>query len=505
MSGIHATMAEQKRALEAERQKAEKLSRDFAATRAELEQLKSRPTLTTDSGQVLADAKRAADTKAGAQAEATLERQKAEKAVADLVAAHTEIEQLKGRLASEEAQRAAEVRRATQQEEALAAERQKAEKSLADAVSARAEIEQLKARIAAASEEPKRVAETMTARQAEALRAERQKAERSAAEVALALAEIEQLKGQLTAAKLAYADAVEVKRTAEAVTTHQAETLRAERQRAERFAAEGASAVAEIEQLKGQLTAAKLAYVDTGEAKRVAEAATARQAEALRAERQRAAKAEADVASVRAEVEQLKRRLAEAGRSEAGIVEAKRAAEAAAARQVTALTAERQTSERLSTEIASVRAETEQLKGQLATVRLAYANALEGKRAAEAATSRQLEAEAQNRSQTSAEAVAHSASVSENGRSPEEAAVLTRAGALIRQGDVKGARLLLEHILEGASAEVAFVLAETYDPNMLSAWRTLGIRGDAKKAQELYLRAHNGGIAKARGQAAALK
>ena len=195
-----------------------KLSRDFAATRAELEQLKSRPTLTTDSGQVLADAKRAADTEAGAQAEATLERQKAEKAVADLVAAHTEIEQLKGRLASEEAQRAAEARRATQQEEALAAERQKAEKSLADAVSARAEIEQLKARIAAASEEPKRVAETMTARQAEALRAERQKAERSAAEVALALAEIEQLKGQLTAAKLAHADAVEVKRTAEAVT-----------------------------------------------------------------------------------------------------------------------------------------------------------------------------------------------------------------------------------------------------------------------------------------------
>ena len=89
----------------------------------------------------------------------------------------------------------------------------------------------------------------------------------------MALAEIEQLKGELVAAKLAYAEAMEVKRTAEAVTAHRAETLRAERQRAERSAAEGASAVSEIEQLKGQLTAAKLAYVDTGEAKQVAEAA----------------------------------------------------------------------------------------------------------------------------------------------------------------------------------------------------------------------------------------
>ena len=140
VSGIHATVAEQKRALDAEQQKAEKLCPGFRGNPGGArEKVSAYP----DNGLGTGSRGRKAGRRHRSRSprRSHVGRQRAEKAVVDPVAVHTEIEQLKGWLASEEAQRAAEARRATQQEEALAAERQKAEKSLADVVSARAEIE----------------------------------------------------------------------------------------------------------------------------------------------------------------------------------------------------------------------------------------------------------------------------------------------------------------------------------------------------------------------------
>jgi hypothetical protein len=73
----------------------------------------------------------------------------------------------------------------------------------------------------------------------------------------------------------------------------------------------------------------------------------------------------------------------------------------------------------------------------------------------------------------------------------------SRAEELFRQGDVSGARLLLERALEGGHARAAFLLAETFDPNVLSKLGVLGIRGDAAKAREFYARARALGMAQA--------
>jgi len=57
---------------------------------------------------------------------------------------------------------------------------------------------------------------------------------------------------------------------------------------------------------------------------------------------------------------------------------------------------------------------------------------------------------------------------------------------------------------ETGSAQAIFMLAETYDPLVLSKWRTYGTRGDATKARELYAKAYDGGIKAAKDRSDAL-
>ncbi|MBQ0821349.1 hypothetical protein KBI52_14180 [Microvirga sp. HBU67558] len=87
---------------------------------------------------------------------------------------------------------------------------------------------------------------------------------------------------------------------------------------------------------------------------------------------------------------------------------------------------------------------------------------------------------------------------------PDERLIL-RAEELFHKGDVSGARLLLERALDGANPRAAFVLAETFDPNVLTRLGVLGIRGDAAKARELYARARAMGVAQAGERLEALK
>jgi hypothetical protein len=83
--------------------------------------------------------------------------------------------------------------------------------------------------------------------------------------------------------------------------------------------------------------------------------------------------------------------------------------------------------------------------------------------------------------------------------------LLVRADELFRRGDVSGARLLLERSLEAGHPRAAFLLAETFDPHVLSRLGALGIRGDAGKARELYARARALGVAQAQERIEALK
>lgn len=83
--------------------------------------------------------------------------------------------------------------------------------------------------------------------------------------------------------------------------------------------------------------------------------------------------------------------------------------------------------------------------------------------------------------------------------------LILRAEELFRKGDVSGARLLLERALDGGNARAAFLLAETFDPNVLSRLGVMGIRGDPAKARELYGRARAMGMAQAGERMEALR
>ena len=103
--------------------------------------------------------------------------------------------------------------------------------------------------------------------------------------------------------------------------------------------------------------------------------------------------------------------------------------------------------------------------------------------------------------QTSAEAIAHDgrelpkalgqpreAGISEPSAS---AKLIARAEQLLRDQDIGGARLLLERAAKSDNWAV-FLLAETYDPQVLADRKVIGVSGDRTKARELYLRASSG-------------
>jgi hypothetical protein len=88
---------------------------------------------------------------------------------------------------------------------------------------------------------------------------------------------------------------------------------------------------------------------------------------------------------------------------------------------------------------------------------------------------------------------------------PEVARLLSRASLLLSQGNIGMARTVLDRAAETGSALALFALAETYDPVVLSAWRTFGTQGDAAKARELYAKAFAGGVQEAGDRLNALR
>jgi hypothetical protein len=87
---------------------------------------------------------------------------------------------------------------------------------------------------------------------------------------------------------------------------------------------------------------------------------------------------------------------------------------------------------------------------------------------------------------------------------PEATRLIARASALLGKGDIGAARTVLERATETGNAQASFMLAETYDPGILSTWGTYGTRGEVTKAREFYARAHAGGIQEAKNRVEAL-
>ncbi|MHB2211402.1 hypothetical protein [Methylobacterium sp. CM6257] len=79
-------------------------------------------------------------------------------------------------------------------------------------------------------------------------------------------------------------------------------------------------------------------------------------------------------------------------------------------------------------------------------------------------------------------------------RPPKEVDPLVeRAKGLIRLGDISGARLLLERAQARNAPNATFLLAQTWDPAMLRAWKVRGLRADPDLARSLYAKAADQG------------
>jgi hypothetical protein len=87
----------------------------------------------------------------------------------------------------------------------------------------------------------------------------------------------------------------------------------------------------------------------------------------------------------------------------------------------------------------------------------------------------------------------------------EVAAYIARAVAKIQQGDIAAARRLLEWASNGDDGEAWFVLAQTYDPQMLARWGVLGIKPDLEKAKTLYQEADRRGAKGAKERLLAIR
>jgi hypothetical protein len=87
---------------------------------------------------------------------------------------------------------------------------------------------------------------------------------------------------------------------------------------------------------------------------------------------------------------------------------------------------------------------------------------------------------------------------------PELLRLMSRSRMLISQGDIGAARIVLAHAAERGSAQALFALAETFDPLVLSTWRTFGTQSDVAGAQELYGKALTGGVQEAKERSEAL-
>jgi hypothetical protein len=82
--------------------------------------------------------------------------------------------------------------------------------------------------------------------------------------------------------------------------------------------------------------------------------------------------------------------------------------------------------------------------------------------------------------------------------------LMVRARQLLDQRNISAARSVLDRAAEAGNAAALFLLAETFDPNILSKWGTVATQGDAGRARELYGKAHAGGIVDAGRRLAAL-
>jgi hypothetical protein len=239
---------------------------------------------------------------------------------------------------------------------------------------------------------------------------------------------------------------------------------------------EAAKSARSLEQERDKTTA----LAEAAAARQELTAGTAQHRQALDEERARSAALASELATAQREIETQAAQLRKAGD------EAVQIKQTEAAKSAQSLEQERQK-----------RDKTEAMARDLESTRRTVGARVTPEPAASSPTSKAVPA-------VEVAAVARPAAVEAQGN-PEATRLIARASALLGKGDIGAARIVLEHAAEAGSAQASFMLAETYDPAILSAWGTYGTRGEATKAREFYAKAHAGGIQEAKDRFNALR
>jgi hypothetical protein len=102
------------------------------------------------------------------------------------------------------------------------------------------------------------------------------------------------------------------------------------------------------------------------------------------------------------------------------------------------------------------------------------------------ATSKEDDGDVRNMlSATNPLAVSQTEALSED----ENAALLEQATGMLKSGDFEAARLIYVELAAHGSGRAAFLLAQSYDPEVLQAHFLVGMKPDSAKARQWYFRA----------------
>jgi len=364
-------------------------------------------------------------------------------------------------------------------------------------------------------------AETATSELRQSLQKEHDRAEALAGELAKARRETQQASPSKARDQTAQRN-----QAAEKATAELRQSLKTEHDRAEALTGELAKARRDLET---QLALSSKAGDEAVQVKKAAETATAELRQSLKAEHDRAEALTGERAKARREVEA---QAALSSKKDDEAAQLKRAAETAATGLQQSVRQERERAEALAGELAKAQREVKaeaalssKKDDEAAQLKRATKNAqaelrqssqqerdkpgepVRGPKSTAGPVGARLPLAANSQTKKVRQAVAGSEqpAAAEANVNLEAARLVERANALLGQGNIGAARVVLERAAEAGSAQASFRLAETYDPLVLSTWGTYGTRGDATKARELYAKAYDGGIKAAKDRSDALQ
>jgi hypothetical protein len=416
-----------------------------------------------------------------------------------------------------------------QYREVLAEERDRSAALATELATARREAKTQAALASKSADEAaqlKRAAETATAELQQSLQQQRDKTLALESQLAAARRDVEV---PVATSRKKSDEAAQLKQAVEAATTGLQQSVQQERARAEALAGELAKARREVE---AQAALSSKKDDEAAQLKRAAETATTGLQQSVQEERERAEALAGELAKAQREV---KAQAALSSKKDDEAAQLKRAAETPTAELHQSLQQQRDKTQAIESELAMARRDVETV---VATPRKTDDAAAQPKQATKNAQAELRQSSQQERDQSvptdgvkptrrsvaarpplersansqttkvgQAVGVASSEqpAAAEANVNPEAARLVERANALLGQGNIGAARVVLERAAEAGSAQATFRLAETFDPLVLSTWGTYGTLGDATKARELYAKAYDGGIKAAKDRSDALQ